>query len=299
MRILVIGGTGHTGERVVRLLIRMGHEVRVLSRRGPEEPIAAGLVRAGAVLRRGQCDRRWTIWDAIRGCDEVVSCAHIRHAEAIVQACLHRRVPRYIQMSSTRGLTRFVNHAGAREVILGERAITTSLLEYTIIRPTMIFGGRRDANMTRLFDWFERRNWFPIVGDGHNMVQPVYVEDVVNAMAAAVLNADATVRETFDIAGPQPMEYRDFILQTAHAIGREDVRLLHLPRQQLVRALSLVDRLHPRLRAAREYAERMGEERVVTIERARARLDYDPIPFADAIRQKAAGKAEVEFIYGE
>ncbi len=293
MRLLVAGGTGHTGERLVRRLLRAGHAVRVLSRRTARDPVLAALLDAGAESAEGDCTRRWMLWEALAGCDALVSCAHVRYAAACVQACETVGVARYIQMSSARRHTRFPCPS-SREVIAGEEAIVASPLIYTIVRPTMIFGGRRDQNMTRLVEWFRRHRWFPVFGDGSNLVQPVFVEDLLDAMMVAISQPEVSARRDFDIAGPEALPYRRFIAETARACGVREPVLVPVP---LALALTAA-RLAPRWLTARglsaEQVQRMAEDKDVSIEPARAALGFNPRPFAEAIRLKARGLAEVD-----
>lgn len=296
MRILVAGGTGHTGERLVRRLLRGGWEVRFLTRRGAAHPVVDGLVRAGAVRCGGDALRRWTLFEALEGCDVLASCAHIRHAGAMIQACRHAGVRRYLQMSSTRRYTQWPCPT-SREVIAGERLITSSGLDHTILRPTMIFGGQRDGNVTRLLAWFRRHRWFPLFGEGANLVQPVYVEDLVDAMMEAIRRPEVTAGRDYTLAGPEPLPLREFLLETARAAG---VRRPLLPSIPLAPALAAARLLPPSLAArtlSAEQIRRFGEDKDADISRAVEDLAFHPRPYGEAVRAKAAGLAEVEAVY--
>jgi len=265
-------------------------------RQGADDPVVAGLVRAGAVRCEGDALRRWMLFDALEGCEILASCAHIRHAGAMIQACRHAGVRRYLQMSSTRRYTRWPCPT-SREVIAGERLITSSGLDHTILRPTMIFGGGRDGNVTRLLAWFRRHRWFPLFGDGSNLVQPVYVEDLVDAIVEAIRRPEISAGRDYTLAGPEPLSHREFLLETARAAGVRRPLLPSIPPGPPLAAA----RLLPPALAARalsaEQIRRFGEDKDADISRAVEELGFHPRPYAEAVRTKAAGLAEVDAVY--
>lgn len=292
----MLGGTGHTGERLARRLVRRGHEVRILSRRGSADPVLAGLLRWGAIHVPGDATRRWTLWEAAEGCDAIVSCAHIRHAEAVVQAASRLGIQRFVQMSSTRRYTRFPCPT-SREVITGERLIMASRLDYTIVRPTMIYGGRRDNNVTRLVDWFKRRRWFPQFGDGRNLLQPIFVEDLVDVLDRVVADPAATCRRDYTLAGPVAVPYRQFLREACEAVRREPPILLPVPLAIALVGAAVLGRLMPGRGLSAEQVRRLAEDKDVDITTAVRELGFAPRPWAVGIGEKVAGRAEIEYLY--
>ncbi|MBX3730511.1 MAG: NAD(P)H-binding protein [Candidatus Sumerlaeia bacterium] len=289
-RVLVLGASGFVGERVCLRLRRAGVEVVALLRE-PDAPVARGLRAAGCQVRRGDTTRRWTLWEAMEGCEAVISCAPIGTANAVVQGCNRVGLERLVCLSSTRRYSR-VRDASVEEVERGEVLVSQSELQWTILRPTMIFGALRDNNLARVMDWMRRRAWFPVFGDGRAKVQPVFVEDVVSA-ATDVLRRPHTIGRSYTLAGPDAMEWRALLAEVAVACDRE-VRLLHLP---LGMGLLAADLLGKRLNLTRENVLRQQENRAFEIEDARRDLGFDPRPFETTVRLMASGAAEVERIY--
>lgn len=292
-RLLVVGGTGHTGERLCRRLARSGVEVRVLTR-NPDGPVARALAEEGCVVVEGDTLRRWLLWDAMDGCEAVVSCAHIRSAEAVVQACSRCGVERLVAMSSTRRFSR-VESRTVGEVLAGEAIAMDSHLAWTVVRPTMIFGGKRDGNMTRVVDWIRRRSVVPVVGGGKALVQPVFVEDVVAALMECLRRSGA-VRKVYTLAGPAPFPLADMVREVAAAL-RRDVRIVSLPVPLGLATIKVLPMVARRLGVDRAAVLRTQEDKAFDISEARTDLRFDPMPFADAIALKLDGHAEVEALY--
>ncbi|MCB2156686.1 NAD(P)H-binding protein [bacterium] len=292
-RILLLGASSHTGERVARRLARHGVHVRAMTR-DTKSPIAQGLAAARCEIVEGDANRRWKIWEALEGCDAMVSCSHIRHAEVCIQACHRVGVERLVCMSSTRRFSTFKT-PDVNEVMAAEALLTECDREWTIIRPTMIFGGRRDDNITRLVKWTSRHTWFPVFGKGNNLVQPVFVEDLVDALVETLRRPD-TSHHDYTLGGPEAIEYNDFIRQIAEAQGRA-IRLVHVPLKLAMWSATVMPNFLRPLGVTPDVIRRMQEDKNVGIDRARDDLDFNPRPFSEAMSWKISGNAEVEAIY--
>ncbi|HMV30162.1 MAG TPA: NAD(P)H-binding protein, partial [Anaerolineales bacterium] len=148
MKVLVTGGTGFTGSRLIPLLLKNGIQVRALvrptSNRSPLSVLTVEWVT-------GDLADAESFTAALRGVDALVNIASLGfgHAESIVRAAKEAGVKRGLFISTTAIFTQL--NAGSKSIRLAaEEAIQASGLEYTILRPTMIYGSPRDRNMWRL-----------------------------------------------------------------------------------------------------------------------------------------------------
>lgn len=285
MRILVTGGTGHTGERLVRRLLADGHTVSVFTRRDADDPIAQGLVGAGAALTRGDINAPETLCEALNGKDLLIACTHIRHAEVCIEACRSAGTSRYWQMSSTRGATRYPCRS-SREVRAGEQAIRRSGLRATIFRPAMIYGYDRDNNLERVVRWFQRTRLMPLIGDGSNLVQPIFVDDLVDAFASALTRIDQVAGKVFVLAGPDPIPYRKMMSVICEEVRGQRPVFLPIP---LSLALAIARTLPPfvtKRTLDAEQIRRFAEDKAASIKKARRILGWSPRDFRKGIRCK-------------
>ncbi len=289
MRIAVAGGTSHTGERLVRRLLHEGYDVAVLTR-DPASATAAGLAKLGAELRRSDVRRPWEFISGVEGADALVSFLHIRHAPICLAACDRAGIARYIQTSSARGLSRLAGDPTIRPVRLGEQAVAVWGGDWTILRPTMIYGGVRDRNLERLFQWFLRRRYFPLFGGGRYLVQPVHADDVVAAVVGALERPGRWRRRAVDLGGPRPLPYRRLVEEVARAAGRESPVLLTVPRHPTACALGLAGRV-PGLGLLREVAlaiRRTREDRIVDVGPMTELIGRPPVGLARGLEEKRA-----------
>ncbi len=148
MKVLVTGGTGFTGSRLIPLLLQNGFQVRALTRSTSDRSPLSALTVEWAT---GDLSNPETLTAALRGVDALVNIASLGfgHAESIVRSAKEAGVKRGIFISTTAIFTQL--NAGSKSIRLAaEEAIQASGLDYTILRPTMIYGSPRDRNMWRL-----------------------------------------------------------------------------------------------------------------------------------------------------
>ncbi|MBI3987796.1 MAG: NAD(P)-dependent oxidoreductase, partial [Lentisphaerae bacterium] len=99
-------------------------------------------------------------------------------------------------------------------------------LPFTIVRPTPIFGpGDR-----RLLKLFRVATWpiVPVPSRGLCHYHLIHVDDLVEAMLVAAIHPAAR-NQTFILGNPEPILIEDFIRLAARGLGREHVRLIHVP----------------------------------------------------------------------
>jgi uncharacterized protein YbjT (DUF2867 family) len=187
MRLLVTGGSGFLGGFVLREAVRRGHEVSALAR----SPAAAGKVRAlgarpvsGDLAAPGPAAAA-ALAEAFAAGDVLVNLASLGfgHAPAIVAAAERAHVRRAVFVSTT-AVTTTLPAATKRVRLAAERQIAASALDWTILRPTMIYGAAGDRNLSRLLPLLRRAPVLPVPG-GHHLQQPVHVADVAHAVLAA------------------------------------------------------------------------------------------------------------------
>ncbi|MGE0878007.1 MAG: SDR family oxidoreductase [Acidimicrobiia bacterium] len=285
MKVLLTGGSGFTGRRVIPLLIERGHEVSALAR----TPRSARSVAAlGAVAVRGDLDDPASLDGAFASSrvDALVNIASIGfgHAPVIIAAAEDAGIRRAVFVSTTAIFTTL--DAGSRSVRLAaESAIMASSLDWTIVRPTMIFGTPDDRNMARLLRLLTRTRMIPLPDGGRRLQQPVHVDDLAVAIVNA-LERHVAIGRCYDIAGPEPLTFAEVVAQAGQAIGRSP-KIVPVPGRPVVLALRAYEKVAHRPRIRSEQIERLGEDKAFDITEAARDLDHRPRPFAVAIREEA------------
>lgn len=283
--ILLTGATGHTGSRLVAALLEKNYPLRILTR----DPARLALpLRRQVEVVRGDVTRPENAQQAVRGCRAVIAVTHIKYAPLIIGAMKAEGVQRAVFMSSTRRFTRFVEET-ARQVIAGEAAVEASGLNWTIIRPTMIYGGRQDKNLQPLLETLRAYPAFPLPAGGKMLWQPVFTWDVVSALIAA-LERDVSIGRAYTIAGPEPITYRQ-MLETLIKAANLRTRLVPVPLTPLGPLVRLYEKFSTAPRIRHDQILRLQEDKNFDISDAQRDLGFSPVPFEEGIRRKVAGDA--------
>jgi uncharacterized protein YbjT (DUF2867 family) len=100
----------------------------------------------------------------------------------------------------------------------GERLVRQTFPGATIVRPSAMFGPG-DALFSTLAHLARLLPVLPLIGGGHTRLQPVFVEDVAEAIAR-ILADPATAGRTYELAGPEVYTMRELVMIVLRIIGR-------------------------------------------------------------------------------
>jgi uncharacterized protein YbjT (DUF2867 family) len=229
--VVVFGGTGFLGRRVVQRLVAEGATVRVAVRHPEEARAVLGAARPErvAVLRADLRDRA-SVAAAVAGADAAVNAvsAYVETADATFDAVHVHGAETLAQEAAAAGIGRLVLVSGIgadpnshspyiRARGRGELAVRQAFPSAIIVRPSAMFGPG-DALFGTLAELGRRLPVLPLIG-GSARLQPVHVEDVANAIARLLDRPDAPGR-TFELAGPAVYRLRDLAELTLRLIGR-------------------------------------------------------------------------------
>ena len=247
--ILVTGGTGFIGPRVVHALRERDKEVRALVR-NPSGKAATTLAAWGAELVRGDMTDRESLRGAVEGSEVVVHLVAIRQGSGeqfrrvmedgtrdLVAAAKEAGVRRFVLMSAlgtteeTKDLVPYY-HAKWEE----EQAVSGSGLEHVIFRPSFVFA--KDGGILPTFRRLAKvAPVTPITGSGKQRIQPIWIDDVAAYFAQSVDKPEAA-NGTFELGGPDAVSWNEFWARLKRALGQRRPSV-HVP-MALMRANALV-----------------------------------------------------------
>jgi NADH dehydrogenase len=234
--VLVTGGTGFVGSRVVHALRAHGNEVRALVRR----PDRAGrLATLGVELVPGDVTDRDSLRSAVEGCTRVVHLVGIlngspadfervmtRATENLVAASRDAGVERFVLMSAlgTDERTKdLVPYFGAKWAM--EREVEASGLAYTTFQPSFVFG--KGGALATFVKQVRYSPVVTVIGTGKQRIQPIWVDDVAEYFARA-LEEPGAVNRTFELGGPDVVTWDELYRAIAKTLGKRR-RILHVP----------------------------------------------------------------------
>ncbi len=239
MKVFVTGGTGFVGTEIIRQLTQAGHIARCLVRQGSEDKLA---VREGVEVRIGDAMDPESLKGSLEGCDAVIHLVgiirevpareitfekvHFEGALHMVEAAQAQGVGQFLHMSAN-GTRKDAASPYHQTKWRGEEAVRASPLQWTIFRPSLIFGPG-DEFVTMLSNLIRRLPIVPVIGDGRYRMSPVAVEDVAAGFVRALTVSQAANR-TFFCCGPESYSYNEVLDTIGRALGKGRVLKIHQP----------------------------------------------------------------------
>jgi NADH dehydrogenase len=234
----VFGGTGFLGRQIVRRLAAEGATLRIAVR-SPD--------RARSVLRAAEMERvtvvRTDVRDqasvaaAVAGVDAVVNAvsAYVEKPGLTFESVHEHGAKTVAEEAAAAGVARLVLVSGIgadpqskspyiRARGRGELVVRQAFPSATIVRPSAMFGPG-DALFGTLADIVRLLPVVPLIGGGRTRLQPVYVEDVTEAIVRMLADR-GTAGQTYELAGPGTYTLRELV---SYALGLIDKRRLLVP----------------------------------------------------------------------
>ncbi|PZP55970.1 MAG: complex I NDUFA9 subunit family protein [Micavibrio aeruginosavorus] len=236
--ITIFGGTGFVGRYIVARLAKHGATIKVVTR----SPSSGYFLRQFGVV--GQivpvaCDySENSISHAVSGSDIVINClgilfekgksnfktVHVDDASMIARACAIHAVKRLVHISALGIDESKSKYAGTKRE--GEKAVRGHFSAATIIRPSVIFGPE-DNFFNKFASLSLLMPALPLIARGNTKFQPVYVGDVADAIAKALM-IDASTAKTYELGGPEVLNFKEIYQKLFAQIGHKRI-LVNMP----------------------------------------------------------------------
>lgn len=224
---VVFGGSGFIGRNVVRELARRGWRIRAAVRRPHHALFLRPMGAVGQVqLFQANVRHRPSVERAVKGADAVINLVGILHQEgaqnfarvqaqgavAIAEAAATEGVKTFVHVSAIgadeAGPSLYAKTKGA-----AERAVRETVPTATIMRPSVVFGPE-DQFFNKFATLLSMAPAFiplPLLfGGGVTKFQPVYVDDVADAICAALERPQSAGR-VYELGGPRVYTFRQLL----------------------------------------------------------------------------------------
>ena len=240
MQILITGGCGFIGKAASRALRERGHDVRLLSSRWSG-------VQNGVPVVRGDVRDPASLAAAMEGVEGVVLAhqfpnfpienpkAHqtFREVDAegtanVIAALKAHGQPRHLVYLSGAAVRDEMAgaHPGIDAKLDAERHVRESGIPWTILRASIVYGPG-DHYLSRLADMIASGPVVPVFGDGRALSAPIHIEDLAQAIAAAMDDPRAH-DALLDACGPNALSTNATLDLMMQVLGQYRP-VLHLP----------------------------------------------------------------------
>ncbi|MEM9750335.1 MAG: complex I NDUFA9 subunit family protein [Pseudomonadota bacterium] len=229
--ITVFGGSGFLGRHVVREAAKRGYRVRVAVRKPQLAHFLKPLGDVGQIqLVKATLRNRRSIAAALEGANVAVNLIGILHqaggpnllpfggeafftvhgrgAGAIAELAEKAGTERVIHVSAIGADASSPSHY-AQSKAEGERLVRDAAPTATILRPSIVFGPN-DQFFNRFAAMAAAAPALPLIGGGKTRFQPVYVDDVADAVCEAIARPESAGR-TYELGGPAIYSFKELM----------------------------------------------------------------------------------------
>jgi nucleoside-diphosphate-sugar epimerase len=282
--LLITGATGHTGQWLIKALVREGYEEKIRCSLQPTS--------RRELLDQSKLDIEYIVGDfrdpefAFRALDGITTVIHlvgISCSRNVIAACRKHGVGWAILVHTTGRYSKF--KSAAQEYIDNEDWILQTEVPCTFVRPTMIYGSSKDRNMWRLIDVLFRYKVFPIFGKGDNLMQPIHARDLGEALYGVLTHREKTFQCHYNVAGREPITYRELVKTIAKALNK-NILLIRVPHFLCFWGAKLLSVVFKNPVISPEQVLRMKEDKVFDYSSATKDFGFSPMSFAEGIQEE-------------
>lgn len=221
------------------------------------------------------------------GYDTLLHIAGIQRSVQIVSAALKAGVKRFILVHTT-GIYSKYKEAG--EEYRNIDAKVTQLCKendakLTILRPTMIYGSLNDGNMSVFIKMVDKLRIFPVISGAKYELQPVWCKDLGKAFYDVLMNPDITDNKNYDLSGGAPIMLIDIFKEIGKQLGVKNT-FVSCPYPVAYAGACCLYLLTFKRKDFREKVQRMVEPRTYPHDEARKDFGYNPLVFAEGIKEE-------------
>ena len=289
--LLVTGASSEMGSALIRqLLNNSGWKIRAMVHRSL-------VYVSGCEIRPGNLKNKGLLVRALSGVDTVVHMAaltkstresdyfevNVSGTKNLIDACLESGVKKIIFISSAAASL----HGGgySRSKLEAEQSIKKSGMKWLILRPSEVYGQREGDSINRLIRWIQRYIFVPVLGTGTCKLSPVFIDDVVSAIAVSIFNKELE-SETIVLAGPEELTYDDLVDRVAAYFGVKRFKL-HLPAGLIRFGMTVMPKLGMNILVP-DQISRLLCNKSFGIDLAKEKLDYSPRILEEGIKSTTA-----------
>lgn len=291
--ILVTGATGFVGTNLLKEMLKQGLQARCLVRSLSK---AEGVKQPGVEFVKGDVTDRDSLTKAFED-GKVATAVHLVgilretgratfkaiHTEGtrnMVEACKEKSIKRFVYISAlgTRENARSQYHKTKWEA---EEIIRASGLDYTIFRPSVLFG--KEDKFTNLFANLIKVSPFILVpGNGRNKMQPVSVKDLAAAMTAAIKGAQSA-NKVYEIGGAERLTFDQIIDAICRALGKTRLKI-HAPMPFMRIGAAIAEAILPTPPITRDQLLMLEEDNVTDNNALESVFGIKPVRFEEGMR---------------
>jgi NADH dehydrogenase len=213
--------------------------------------------------------RNWAHFDSV----------NVQGTKNVIKAARQGEIERFIHMGVL-GASMNSKFHYFHSKWLGEAAVWASGLDYTILKPSVMFGqgaGFINAILRsiRMFPFLA-----PIAGSGKTLFQAIWVEDVVSCLIRAV--EGDKVCQSCEIGGPEQLSYEQIVKIVSQAAGLKRIKM-HIPLALMMPVVSVLEKLMTNPPVNVDGLRGLDINMVTDLDSVERQFGFKPIPIENGL----------------
>lgn len=282
--LFVTGITGHTGKWFLKRLVEENYKgkIRCLVRENSNTDL---IDKSGLNIEKvyGDLDNKSSLENLMSGVETVVHISTILFSNNVIDAAIKNNVKWAILVHTTGRFSKF--KSASEEYIKIEDGLLKKRdkIGITVLRPTMIYGSSGDRNMYKLVDYLYRHKFFPMFGQGENLMQPVHAKDLGNAYYDVLMKKETTFNKEYNLSGMEPIKYIDLVRCVSRTLNRNNI-IVKIPLGFSIFSAKIYNAIDKKAFISVEQVLRMQEDKAFSFEPAVVDFGYSPLSFEEGIK---------------
>lgn len=294
--VLLIGAASFLGPPVLKKLLENNYDVNCLVRTDSDRSRLLDAARSAGkkiTFSTGNLQSGDSIISAIKKAKSAVYMVDLKYTH-LLETFLHTikltELKSVVFISSTTVLIP-LECMVKKQKIYSENLIKNSGLDYTILRPSMIYGCPDDTNFSKMIRFIKRKGFFITFGSGNNLIQPIYIEDVADSIVN-VLDNKKTYQKIYNIAGKDPLKYNEMLDIVRNKLKKK-FKVIKIPIKLGILLISIYSKIFKNPSLTPDQIERMAINKSYPYDKAREDFNFSPVSFEDGI-EKLIKELEVQ-----
>ena len=286
MKMLLTGATGLTGGLMLQKIavLQPGYEMNCLVRPTSNCDLINSLnLKLTYYLGDSTIPSTWDTVLSQQIFTTIIHLVQLRQIPTLINSLSKfQQTPRLIIIGTTGVYSKYNQYSA--EYKQAEEVLSQYEGSYCLLRPTMIYGSPKDKNLHKLIRFCYRYQFFPIFGQGNNLLQPIHAEDLAQAIVSVMLNPNIT--GAYDLSGGTVVTLVELIA-LVEKILEKSVYPLQIPYALGLWSATIIEKiLGKRSPIRREQVLRLQEDKAYPHESATRDFDFAPRSLDTGLREE-------------
>lgn len=220
LKIAVLGATSSSGQEVLHILSDANVDFFAISRSKKTHEKENNFLWLNAFdFKNSEC--------GVEQIDILISVAPIWKIKEYFPALEKLKCKKVVCLSSTSRFTKTESSSAYEEQVVNDLVqgeidlqdwAENNEVNWTILRPTLIYGRSNDRNLSEIAKIINKFKFFPVFGKAEGLRQPIYVDDVAKASVLAAFSITSN-NKAYNISGSEVLSYKEMVSRVFKAMG--------------------------------------------------------------------------------